>query len=96
MRALVLLSPGDAYFGVPVTDAARGFAGPVMLVAAEDDANAAAAARALAAARTGPSELEIFASGGHGTRLFAPRPGLVGEIASFLVGAFGSTSAPPP
>lgn len=96
VRALVLLSPGKAYFGVAVTDAARGFAGPVLLVAAEDDANAAAAARALAAARTGPTELEIFASGGHGTRLFAPRPGLAGEIASFLAQAFGPTTPAQP
>ncbi len=96
VRALVLLSPGEAYFGVAVTDAASGFTGPVLLVAAEDDANAAAAARALAAARTGPSQVEIFPSGGHGTRLFAPRPELVGRIADFLAEAFGPATPPTP
>jgi pimeloyl-ACP methyl ester carboxylesterase len=96
VRALVLLSPGEAYFAVPVTEAARGFTGPVLLVAAEDDANAAAAARALAASRTGPSQVEIFPSGGHGTRLFRPRPDLAGRIADFLAEAFGPPTPPKP
>lgn len=86
--ALVLLSPGSAYFGVDVTGAARAFPGALFAVAAEDDANSARASRALTEAHAGASRLHVYPSGGHGTRLFAPRPDLLGRIVDFLDGAF--------
>lgn len=85
--ALVLLSPGTAYFGVDVTEAARRFAGALLGVAAEDDPGSARGTRALVEAHPGPDELVIFPSGGHGTRLFAPRPALADRVVEFLGGA---------
>jgi len=83
VRALVLLSPGTSYFGVDVLGAAAGFAGPLLIVAAEDDRNAAENARALAARHQGAGDLEIYSSGGHGTRLFGSRPQLKRRIVEF-------------
>lgn len=83
VRALVLLSPGTNYFGVDVRDVAKSFAGPLLAVAAEDDGRAASNARTLVAERSGPTEIVIYPSGGHGTRLFAPRPELRGLIVDF-------------
>ena len=84
VAGLVLLSPGTGYFGVDVVGAARAFPGPMLVVAAEDDGKAAARARALAEAHSGPERLIIHPTGGHGTRLFAPRPGVLDRIAEFV------------
>jgi dienelactone hydrolase len=83
VRALVLLSPGTNYFGVSVLEAASSFPGPVLIVAAEDDREAAQSARVIAARHKGPDDLEIYRSGGHGTRLFGPRPQLKKRIVEF-------------
>ncbi len=82
--ALVLLSPGTDYFGVPVRDLALAYRGPVMAVAAEDDPAAAAAARSLTNGRRGPSDLRLYPEGGHGTRLFAAHEDLAVHIRAFL------------
>ena len=87
--ALVLLSPGTAYFGVDVTQPARDFSGSLLAVAAEDDGQAAQSARTLTNRRSATSELSIFSKGGHGTRLFASQPGLVVAIREFLRQSFG-------
>ena len=84
VKALALLSPGTAYFGVSVEQAAREFSGPLLAVAAEDDPRSAASARELVAVHEGPEDLTVFPSGGHGTNLFQPRPELVGQIVDFL------------
>jgi pimeloyl-ACP methyl ester carboxylesterase len=73
VRALVLLSPGTNYFGVDVVEAASSFPGPLLVVAAADDRNAVESARTIAARHRGTDDLEIYRSGGHGTRLFGPR-----------------------
>jgi pimeloyl-ACP methyl ester carboxylesterase len=93
VKALVLLSPGTAYFGVDVTEIARTSLLPLLAVAAEDDANAARAARSLSDGRRATSELKIYETGGHGTRLFEPHPKLVVGIREFLRQNFGM--APP-
>ena len=80
----MLLSPGTAYFGVDVTVAARRFAGPVLGVAAADDPGSARSTRALLEAHTGPEELLVHPSGGHGTRLFSSRPEVLAHIVDFL------------
>jgi len=87
--ALVLLSPGTAYFGVDVIQPARDFSGSLLAVAAEDDGQAAQSARTLTNRRSATSELSIFSKGGHGTRLFASQPGLVVAIREFLRQSFG-------
>jgi pimeloyl-ACP methyl ester carboxylesterase len=84
VAALVLLSPGTAYFDVDVTAAAAEWTGPLLAVAASDDLRAATSARALMSFHKGPEELMVFPSGGHGTRLFTPHPELAARIAEFL------------
>jgi pimeloyl-ACP methyl ester carboxylesterase len=85
VRALVLLSPGVAYFGVPVLESARRFPGPVLAVAAEDDPRSAEAVYSIAGPRAPPSARKVFERGGHGTRLLATQPGSIAEIRRFLL-----------
>jgi pimeloyl-ACP methyl ester carboxylesterase len=83
VQALVLLSPGTNYFGVNVLEAASSFPGPLLAIAAEDDRNAVESARIIAARHRGTDDLEIYSSGGHGTRLFGPRPSVKRRIVEF-------------
>jgi pimeloyl-ACP methyl ester carboxylesterase len=83
VRALVLLSPGTNYFGIDVVEAAGRFPGPLLIVAAEDDRDAVENARTLAGRHQGKDDLEIYSSGGHGTRLFGPQPQLKQRIVEF-------------
>jgi pimeloyl-ACP methyl ester carboxylesterase len=94
VRALVLLSPGTDYFGVDVLEIAGGFPGPLLVVAAEDDRNAVASARAIAARHTGSDDLEIYPFGGHGTRLFGPQPQLKQRIVEFAGKAVEPAASP--
>jgi pimeloyl-ACP methyl ester carboxylesterase len=87
VRALVLLSPGTNYFAVDVLPAAASFPGPMLVVAAEDDRRAADSARVIAKRHQGSDDLEIYRSGGHGTRLFAPHPELKKQIVEFALKA---------
>jgi pimeloyl-ACP methyl ester carboxylesterase len=87
VRALVLLSPGTNYFGVDVLEAASSFPGPLLVVAAEDDRPSVESARVIAARHRGAGDLEIYRSGGHGTRLFGPRPQLKQRIVEFAAKA---------
>jgi dienelactone hydrolase len=94
VRALVLLSPGTNYFGVDVVEAASSFPGPLLVVAAEDDRNAVESARIIAARHRGTDDLEIYSSGGHGTRLFGPRPQLKQRIVEFAEKAVEPVASP--
>jgi pimeloyl-ACP methyl ester carboxylesterase len=94
VQALVLLSPGTNYFGVDVLEAASSFPGPLLIVAAEDDRNAVESARTIAARHRGTDDLEIYRSGGHGTRLFGPRPELKQRIVEFAEKAVGLVASP--
>ena len=94
VRALVLLSPGTHYFGVDVVEAASSFPGPLLVVAAEDDRNAVENARTIAARHRGTDDLEIYGSGGHGTRLFGPRPQLKQRIVEFAEKAVEPVATP--
>ena len=95
VRALVLLSPGTNYFGVDVLGAASSFPGPLLIVAAEDDRNAVESARVIAARHRGANDLEIYSSGGHGTRLFDRRPRLKQRIVEFAVKAVEPAASQP-
>jgi len=95
VRALVLLSPGTNYFGVDVVAAASSFPGPVLIVAAEDDGPAVESARVIAARHQGAGDLEIYRSGGHGTRLFGPRPQLKQRIVEFAAKAVEPAASQP-
>ncbi len=84
VAAAVLLSPGASYFGVDVMPAARGFAGKLLAVAAEDDPGSARSTRAIALAHAGAEQPILYPSGGHGTRLFGSRPQVMDAIVEFL------------
>ena len=94
-RALVLLSPGTNYFGVKVLAEAGSFPGPMLVVAAEDDRQAIESARAITAQHRGADDLEIYRSGGHGTRLFGPRPQLKRRIVEFAAKAVEPVASQP-
>ncbi len=94
VRALVLLSPGTHYFGIDVVEAASNFPGPLLVVAAEDDRKAVESARILAERHRGSDDLEIYPSGGHGTRLFGPRPQLKQRIVEFAEKAVEPAASP--
>lgn len=94
LRALVLLSPGTSYFGVDVLDAAGGFAGPLLAVAADDDRRSVESARVIVSRHPGPDDLEIYSSGGHGTRLFGPQPRLKRRIVEFVEKAVEPPASP--
>jgi len=95
VRALVLLSPGANYFGVDVLGAASSFPGPLLIVAAEDDRDSVENARVIAARHRGAGDLEIYSSGGHGTRLFDRRPQLKQRIVEFVVKAVEPVASQP-
>ncbi len=95
VRALVLLSPGTNYFGVDVVAAASSFPGPLLIVAAEDDRHSVESARVIAARHRGADDLEIYSSGGHGTRLFDPRPQLKQRIVEFAEKAVEPVASQP-
>jgi pimeloyl-ACP methyl ester carboxylesterase len=84
VRALSLLSPGTSYFGVNALAPARRFRGSLLAIAAEDDPRAVESARRIAGAHPGEHELVIYPSGGHGTRLFSPRPEVMDRVVEFL------------
>jgi pimeloyl-ACP methyl ester carboxylesterase len=94
VRALVLLSPGTNYFGIDVVAAASRFPGPLLVVAAEDDRRAVESARIITARHQGSDDLEIYRSGGHGTRLFGPRPQVKKRIVEFAEKAVEPAAAP--
>lgn len=82
--ALALISPGISYFEVSVKPAVRAFAGPILAIAAEDDENRADRARDLTEAHSGKSELIVYPTGGHGTRLFRGRTEAMESVVEFL------------
>jgi pimeloyl-ACP methyl ester carboxylesterase len=97
INALVLLSPGALYFGVSVLEVVRFYSMPMLVVAAEDDRDAADNARALTEAHKGKKELVVYPSGGHGTRLFDSHPEIIDSMLTFLSSATGlATEEPPP
>ena len=89
IASVVLLSPGAGYFGVDVMPAAAGFAGALRAVAAEDDPGSARSTRAIAAAHAGAEPPIVYRTGGHGTRLFGPRPEVIDTILEFLARSVG-------
>ncbi|MDP3985744.1 MAG: alpha/beta fold hydrolase [bacterium] len=84
--AAVLLSPGLDYRGILTEPLAEKLSDEqrVMLIAAEDDAEASECVPVLAEKISGPHELKLFKSGGHGTKLFESHPDLQQEIIEWI------------
>lgn len=95
VAAVVLLSPGSAYFGVEVLQAARDYRGALFAIAAEDDPvrESPGDTRDLAKAHEGPEELLVYETGGHGTGLLDAHPELAQRIAELATKA-APTAAP--
>ncbi len=74
-QAVVLVSPGLDYHGVASETVIRDVrTRPILILAAENDAYAAASAESLKNAAPGFSELQVYAGTAHGADLFASSP----------------------
>jgi dienelactone hydrolase len=87
VKAVALLSPGLNYFGNMATEPAVTKYGdrPLLLVAAQDDAESADAVRKLGS--IGPNDkhqVKIYDKGGHGTGIFGAEVGLQDLLDEFL------------
>lgn len=87
IKAVALLSPGLNYFGnMPTAPAVKKYGDrPLLLVAADDDAESAKSVRQLK--ETGANdkyEVKICPKGGHGTGLFGAKVGLEDVLVAFF------------
>ena len=84
IRAVVALSPGLDYRGVTTAELPAAYGDrPLLLVASEDDAYAADSVRALAESAA-TARVEMYATAGHGTNMFAAAPELTPLIIGWL------------
>ncbi|MEP6925143.1 MAG: dienelactone hydrolase family protein [Pyrinomonadaceae bacterium] len=87
IKAVALLSPGTNYFGNLPTEPAVTKYGtrPLLIVAADDDAESAVASGKLNNLAKGEKhQLQIYPKGGHGTGLFAAGVGLEKLLGDFF------------
>ena len=87
IKSVALLSPGTNYFGnLPTMPAIEKYgARPVLIVAAEDEADSASASRRLDELAAGDKhQLQIYPKGGHGTEIFAAGVGLEKLLLDFF------------
>jgi dienelactone hydrolase len=85
IQGVVMLSAGRDYFGVTTEDRMVAYGErPVLIVASEEDTEAAIAARTLSDLAQGPAKLEMYEGAGHGTRMFGPLPELGQLIIDWL------------
>jgi dienelactone hydrolase len=92
VRAVALLSVGVNYNDSLPTEPAVASYGdrPLLMVAARDDAEAAAAVERLAGLATGPRpEVKVYDAGGHGTALLEPSVGGADLVRDFFARALG-------
>ena len=88
VKAVALLSPGLDYFGnMPTEPAVKSYGDrPLLLVAADDDAESADSVKKLKAAGNNDKyEVKIYDKGGHGTGLFKAKVGLEDLLEQFLI-----------
>jgi dienelactone hydrolase len=87
VKAAALLSPGLNYFGnMPTEPAVKKYGDrPLLLVAADDDAESAKSVRKLKEAGANDKyEVKIYPKGGHGTGLFGAKVGLEDLLEQFF------------
>lgn len=87
VKAAALLSPGLNYFGnMPTEPAVKKYGDrPLLLVAADDDAESAKSVRKLKEAGANDKyEVKIYPKGGHGTGLFGAKVGLEDGLVAFF------------
>lgn len=87
IKAVALLSPGLNYFGnMPTEPAVKKYGSrPLLLVAADDDAESAKTIRTLREAGASDKyEVKIYPKGGHGTGIFGAKVGLEEMLLEFF------------
>ena len=85
VRVVILLSPGLDTFGVTTADKLPAYGDrPMMIVASDNDNQAADNAETLASQAIGETELVIYENAGHGTRMFGAKPELIEAIIEWL------------
>ncbi|MFN2223774.1 MAG: alpha/beta fold hydrolase [Candidatus Promineifilaceae bacterium] len=93
IKTVVLLSPGLDYFGVTTDDRIVEYSPrPALIVASEEDDQAARSSRALHELAGETSSLIMYDGAGHGTTMLQRRPELAGEILSWLSRYIGADS----
>ena len=87
VKAVALLSPGLNYFGnMPTEPSIKNYGDrPILLVAADDDAESADSVKKLKASGANDKyEVKIYPKGGHGTGIFGAKVGLEDLLEQFL------------
>jgi acetyl esterase/lipase len=93
VAAIALLSPGFEYFRVRIEGLIEDYgARPIFLAASEDDTYSADTVRQLAQAATGPVELALYPSAGHGTDMLVGAPDSADRLEAFLAQYLASSS----
>jgi dienelactone hydrolase len=82
INTVILLSPGQDYFGVTTDDKIVEYGDrPILVVASQEDTQAAGGSELIHELAIGQSELQMYQGAGHGTRMFGPRP----ELADLMI-----------
>jgi alpha/beta superfamily hydrolase len=85
VRSLALLSPALDFRGLRIEEPLKRVAErPALIIASSEDAYAARSARALAQTGPGLRELLLLEGAGHGTRMLASRPEIVGTLVDWF------------
>lgn len=85
VRSLALLSPALDFRGLRIEEPLRRAGDrPALIVASNEDAYAARSARALAEIGPAARELLLLDGAGHGTRILASRPDVVGSLVDWF------------
>jgi pimeloyl-ACP methyl ester carboxylesterase len=97
VAAIVLLSPGFEYFRIGIEGLIEDYgARPIFLAASEDDTYSADTVRQLAQAATGPVEVALYPSAGHGTDMLVGAPDLADRLEAFLTQHLASSGPAQP
>lgn len=84
LAGIASLSGVPEWDNTPGLERAAQITEPALFVAADDDGNADETARLMAEAVGGPARVEIYPTGGHGTRMFRQNPGLTDLLLEFI------------
>ncbi len=85
VKTVIMLSPGQNYFGVTTDDRIVAYGErPSLIVASEEDRESAVSSEALHELAAGDNELVMYQGAGHGTNMFDPRPELADLMLEWL------------
>lgn len=82
INTVILLSPGQNYFGVTTDDKIGEYGDrPIFVVASQEDTQAVGGSELIHELATGLSQLQMYQGAGHGTSMFGPQP----ELADLMI-----------